>query len=104
MKSILTDANATQRMLILSMIDLNIKDGMFETMCREIKLVLGGGQGKAHKTADDAISMEPIKEENEVFVVFNGNKYFRGGYKGRGKGHGKPYERNSDQVREKEKG
>ena len=95
------NASATQRMLILSMIDLNVKDGMFEKMCREIKLVLGGGPGKAHKVSDDAISVEPIKEESEVFVVFNGNKYYRGGYKGRGRGRGKPYERNSDQVREK---
>ena len=47
--------------------------------------------------------MEPIKEENEVYVVFNGNKYYRGGYKGRGRGRGKPYERNSDQVRENKK-
>ena len=56
----------------------------------------------------DGIRVEPIKDEEGVFVTVNGEKYYRGagysrgrgrGYGGRGGGHwhggrdGKPYER-----------
>ena len=101
----------TQRMLVLSKIDLNDKAGMFDKMCKELKLVLGGGPGKPIKddnNSNDGIRVEPIKDEEGVFVTFNGEKYYRGsghqrgrgrGYGGRGGGHwhggrdGKPYER-----------
>ena len=40
----------TQRMLILSKMDLDDKTKMFEAMCKELKLIVGGGPGKAYKT------------------------------------------------------
>ena len=33
----------TQRMLVLSKMNLDEEDKMFSTMCKELKLVLGGG-------------------------------------------------------------
>ena len=39
--------NDTQRMLVFSKIDLEDKDDMYENMCQEIKLVLGGVPGGA---------------------------------------------------------
>ena len=38
----------TQRMLILSKMDLEDKSGMFEAMSKELKLILGGGPGQAN--------------------------------------------------------
>lgn len=50
---------------------------------------------------DYAIALEPIKEENEVFVVFNGNKYYVLWWiNERCRERGKPYEWSSDRVRE----
>ena len=96
----------TQRMLVLSKANLDKKEEMFDSMCKELKLILSGGPGKiTSKSSDDAIVVEPLKEENEVFITFNGNRYVKTNYRGKGKGfsaRGKPYER-SNQPRENRK-
>ena len=78
-------------MLVLSKIDLKDKAGMFDTMCKELKLVLGGGPGKAAKDSNntkDGIRVEPIKDEEGVFVTVNGEKYYRGAGYSRGRERG----------------
>ena len=109
----------TQRMLILSKMNLDEKSTMFSKMCKELKLVLGGGPGqqKVNVGSDrkDVITVEPIKNEEDVFITFNGNKFYRDGFRGRGRGggqgrggygrggrDGKPYDR-SNQPRENRK-
>ena len=93
----------TQRMLILSKMNLDDKSGMFEAMCKELKLVLGGGPGQSGTSkSSDAITVEPIKNDEDVFLTFNGNRYYRDGGRGRGRGsggqghgegRGRPYDR-----------
>ena len=61
----------TQRMLILSKMNLDEKNKMFGAMCKELKLVLGGGPGHQNTSGiidkKDAISVEAIKAEEDVF-------------------------------------
>ena len=82
----------TQRMLILSKMNLDEKNKMFGTICKELKLVLGGGPGQQNVSGaidkKDAISVEAIKAEDDVFITFNGTKCYRDGFRGRGRGGG----------------
>ena len=80
-------------MLILSKMNLDEKSTMFGKMCKELKLVLGGGPGQQTTSSGvidkkDAISVEAIKAEEDVFITFNGTKYYRDGFRGRGRGGG----------------
>ena len=109
---VLKRSNVTkvQRMLILSKLDKLDKDNMFENMCQELKLVLGGGPGMAKDEPSEAIKFE-AKDLPSEDVLWNmgysrrGGGYSRGG-RGRGGGnrhdgrkfkdekeHSKPYDR-----------
>ena len=46
----------------MSKLDMNNKAEMFDNMCKQIKLVLGGGQGTS-QAANDAFKVEPSREE-----------------------------------------
>ena len=61
------DVDETRRMLILSKMNLEKKSEMFKDMCKELKLVLGGGPGTSkvegkEKDADSVIRNSTIKE------------------------------------------
>ena len=83
-----------QRMLILSKMNLENKSGMFEIISKELKqlkLILRGGPGHASvKTGKSeskgAIKVEPIRSDDDVFITFNGNKYYRDRFRGRDRG------------------
>ena len=108
MSKLRTDAH---RMLISSKTNLDKKKEMFGNMCKELKLVLGGGPGqlKANMTEKDKkVTNEQMakKEEEDTFITVNGYRYYRNNSRGndRGEGHGrgeynrgsrggKPYER-----------
>ena len=51
----------------MSKLDMNNKAEMFDNMCKQIKLVLGGGQGTS-QAANDAFKVEPSREEEGIFV------------------------------------
>ena len=38
------------------------------------------------RMCDDAISIEPIKSEDDVFITFNENRYYRDGFRGQSRG------------------
>ena len=110
--------NDTQRMLVLSKLDMNNKAQMFDNMCKQIKLVLGGGPGTS-KAANDAFKVEPSREEEGIFVTTSGERYVRenfyrgGGGRGRGwgnnrgRGNGdreKPYTRPNFENRKDDNG
>ena len=103
-------------MLILYRMDLEDKSGMFEAMSKELKLILGGGPGQANvkigrSESGDAIKVEPMRSDEDVFITCNGNRYYRDGFRGQDRGRGggygredriKPYDRHS-QPRENRK-
>ena len=87
-------------------------------MCKQIKLVLGGGPGTS-KAANDAFKVEPSREEEGIFVTTSGERYVRenfyrgGGGRGRGwgnnrgRGNGdreKPYTRPNFENRKDDNG
>ena len=78
----------TQRMLVLSKLNLENKDKMFDNMCKEIKLVLGGGPG-TNQVAGEAIKFELSSGEEGVFVTSNGERFVRENYYRGGTGRGK---------------
>ena len=84
--------NDTQRMLVLSKLNMEDKAKMFDNMCKEIKLVLGGGPGTS-QVAGEAIKVEPSSGEEGIFVASSGERFVRenfyrgGGGRGRGWGH-----------------
>ena len=93
----------TQRMLILSKMDLEDKSGMFEAMSKELKLILGGGPGQANvkigiSESGDAIKVEPMRSDEDVFITCNGNRYYRDGFRGQDRGRGGGYGR-EDRVK-----
>ena len=75
---VLKRSNVTkvQRMLILS-------NNMFENMCQELKLVLGGGPGMARDEPSEAIKFE-AKDIPSEDVLWNMGYTRRGGGNGRG--------------------
>ena len=84
--------NDTQRMLVLSKLNMEDKAKMFDNMCKEIKLVLGGGPG-TNQMAGEAMKVEPSLGEEGVFVASSGERFVRenfyrgGGGRGRGWGY-----------------
>ena len=62
--------------LSLLKIKLDEKNKMFNTMCKELKLVLGGepGQQRVNVTVKDknTIDAETVKKADDVFITFNG--------------------------------
>ena len=84
--------NDTQRMLVLSKLDMSNKAQMFDNMVKQIKLVLGGGPGTT-QVSGDAFKVEPSRGEEGIFVTTSGERYVRenfyrgGGGRGRGWGN-----------------
>lgn len=90
---VLKRSNVTkvQRMLILSKLDKDDKDNMFENICREIKLVLGGGPGAAKdKESSEAIKFEAedLPSEDVLWSFGYARRGHGGGRGGRGGGGG----------------
>ena len=99
--------NATQQMLVTTKLNLVEKTKMFDNMCREIKLVLGGGPG-ANRENDNTMKVERSTGEEGVFVASNGERFvrenfYRGGGRGRGWGNGNNRGRGGGGGREREK-
>ena len=59
--------NDTQRMLVLSKLDMSNKAQMFDNMVKQIKLVLGGGPGIT-QVSGDAFKVEPSRGEETLEV------------------------------------
>ena len=82
----------TQRMLLLSKLNLNEDGKMFSTMCKELKLVLGGGPGQRSvegvNVKKEAIIVEKDEVEDDIFITFNGAKYYRNEWRSRERGGG----------------
>ena len=77
-------ATSTQRLLVLSRLDYTNKDKLFENMCRELKLILGGGPGNS-SCSTDAITLEPVAGEEGVYVTNCAQKFYKQNlYRGRG--------------------
>ena len=68
--------NDNQRMLVLSKLNMEDKAKMFDNMCKEIKLVLGGGPGTS-QGGGEAIKVEPSSGEEGVFVISSGERFVR---------------------------
>ena len=88
---VLKRSNVTkvQRMLILSKLDKNDKDNMFDNICKEIKLVLGGGPGAAKVTeSSEAIKFEAedLPSEDVLWNFGYARRGHGGGWGGRGGG------------------
>ena len=63
----------TQRMLILSKMNLEDKPKMFDAMSKKLKLILGGGPGITSVKNDsniEAVRVENVKNEEGVFITF----------------------------------
>ena len=87
-------------------------------MKKELKLILGGGPGRSNvadgsKKVEDAIKVEPVRGDDEVFATFKGNKYYHDGFRGRGgyqecddrvKQYHRHYQQQSRENRRDEKG
>ena len=113
------NVNKTQRILIMSKLDQNEKDKMFENMGRELKLVLGSGPGALSKSdgLGEAVKYErtDIPSEDVLYTAGyerrGGGNYrgggFRGGrggaWRGGGQGRGGKYENSREHAKPYEK-
>ena len=91
-----SNINQTQQMLVMSKLDKEKKDQMFENICKELKLVLGGGPGtvKEPKLREAAIKVEAADIPSEDVLLAHGyvkrdGGGYRGGRGGRGGGRGR---------------
>ena len=79
-------------MLILSKLDKNDKDNMFDNICKELKLVLGGGPGAAQSTEPGvAIKFEAQDLPSEDVLWNLGYSRHGGGGSRGGRGGGGGY-------------
>ena len=106
-----SNIDKTQRMLVLSKLDKNDNKNMFENMCKELKLVLGGGPGttkQGHSSAAIKVDQDSLPSDE---VLFAAGYYKRGGSRS-GRSFGKysssrggrreerkPYEKSEKQVK-----
>lgn len=72
-----------QRMLILSKMNLKDADKMCDTMCKELKLVLGRGPGQQSVEHEQAKKMKDNEEKEDILMNQQGAKHYHG--KGNGK-------------------
>ena len=101
-------ADKTDRKLILSRLDKDDKSKMYESMADAIRWVMGDTPGAAAKPKKNDIKVEPLDDEEGVFVSQDGDRYVRdnnfyrgrgrGGGAWRGRGRGKPYDWPKDDL------
>ena len=108
-------ATPSQRMMVLSRMNREDKPEMYNSMCRELKLILGGGPGSKNRAETREVKIEPSSVEDGVYFTTNGDRYVRdnfyrgrgrGGGRGRGAGGGfrsKPYDKPDNSLRENRK-
>ena len=71
----------------MSRLDVKDKKNMFANMCKELKLILGGGPGVNKSETDPLVKMEPACGEEGVYVSTSGERFVKENYyRGRGRG------------------
>ena len=102
-------ATESQRMMVLSRLNKEDKPEMYDNMCKELKLILGGGPG-AKSGEFNKVKMEASFAEDGVYVSSTGERFVRENYyRGRGRGRGgggyknKPYDKPESRLRENRK-
>ena len=105
-------ATGNQRMMVLSRLNKEDKPNMYDSMCKELKLILGGGPGSKYNVETREVKMEHASGEDDVYITTNGERYVRENfYRGRGRGRGrgggnfrgKPYDRPDYSLQENRK-